>query len=185
MSSYDDLRQQYRPEHIRFLLIAESPPPQADIPSSRHFYRSDVVRRDDRLFVNTVKALYPELADATEAEIEPDKEIWLRRMQADGVYMIEALEVSQRHKVTKDERQGKIAEAAPRLVERVKELATPDAKIVLIKSNVYEMAAEPLRAAGFKVLNTELVDYPGRFNQRAYRDKLAKLLTSNGWTSSI
>src|SRR5207244_1634554 len=100
---------------------------------------------------------------------------WLRRFQADGWYMIEALEVSQRHSVTKPERQEKIKEALPRLIERVGELVTKNTKIILIKSNVFDVAAEPLREAGFNVLNTELLDYPGRFNQRAYREKLARM----------
>jgi len=43
---------------------------------------------------------------------------------------------------------------------------------------VFDVAAEPLRAAGFHVLNTELVDYPGQFNQHAYREKLVKLAAS-------
>jgi len=172
---YDDIREQYRPKHIRYLLIAESPPPSAEIQSSRHFYRSETVRTDDRLFVNTIKALYPETADKTESQIEPDKEAWLRRFQADGWYMIEALEVSQRHKITKEQRQERIREALPRLLERVTRLAAPDTKIILIKSNVFDVAAAPLREAGFAVLNTELVDYPGRFNQRAYREKLGHL----------
>ena len=175
MSAYDELRQQYKPTKIKGLLIAESPPPSAEVGGSRHFYRSDKIRTDDRLFVNTIKALYPEASELTESQIEPDKEKWLRRFQADGWYMIEALEVSQEHEVTKKQRQAKIAEALPRLVERVKELATPQTGIVLIKSNVYDVAAEPLRAAGFRVLNTELVDYPGRFNQRDYREKLSGL----------
>jgi hypothetical protein len=173
---YDDIRRQYRPEHIKLLLIAESPPPaSADTPSSRHFYRSDRIRRDDRLFTNTIKALYPAAAEQTEGQIQPDKEEWLRRFQADGCYMIEALEDSQEHEVTKQERQERIKTSLPRLVERVRELAEKDTKIILIKSNPFDIAAEPLRQAGFTVLNTELVDYPGRFNQRAYREKLAHL----------
>jgi hypothetical protein len=172
---YDDIRARYKPKHICYLLIAESPPPAAEVQSSRHFYRSEAVRTDDRLFINTIKALYPEVADKTEREIEPDKEAWLRRFQADGWYIIEALEVSQPHKATKEQRQERIREALPRLLERVTQLASPDARIILIKSNVFDVAATPLREAGFTVLNTELVDYPGRFNQRAYREKLAHL----------
>jgi hypothetical protein len=61
------------------------------------------------------------------------------------------------------------------LIQRVKGLADKGTKIILIKSNVFEAAAEPLRQAGFNIINTELVDYPGRFNQAAYRDKLARL----------
>ena len=176
MSSYDSIRQQYRPNKIKVLLIAESPPPEASKASSRHFYRSEKVRRDDRLFTNTIKALYSEAADKTEGQLEPDKETWLRRFQTDGYYMIEALEESQVHEVTKDQRQDRIGASLPRLLKRVRELAGKDTKIILIKSNVFEVAAEPLRQAGFTVLNTGLLDYPGRFNQRAYREKLARML---------
>jgi hypothetical protein len=175
MGSYDDLRQQYCPEQIKFLLIAESPPPSAEAQGSRHFYRTDKVRRDDRLFMNTIWALYPETEGLEVEDLQKSKEQWLRRLQSDGWYMIEALEVSQRHTVKKPERQVKIKEALPRLIERVRGLADQDTKIILIKSNVFQIAAEPLKEAGFNVLNTELVDYPGRFNQRAYRAKLARL----------
>jgi hypothetical protein len=177
MESYDKLRQQYRPAHIRVLLIAESPPPSKDTQSSRHFYRSDTARRDDRLFTNTIKALYPATADLSEAQLEQEKEHWLKKFQSDGWYMIEALETAQRHQVTKPERQARIRESLPRLIERVNELASADTKVILIKSNVFEVTADPLREAGFAVLNTELIDYPGHFNQRAYREKLARLAT--------
>lgn len=175
MSSYDELRQQYRPKRIKYLLIAESPPPSADMPGSRHFYRSEKPRPGDRLFTNTIRALYPETAELPDEDLEANKESWLRRFQDDGWYMIEALEISQRHQVTKKERQEKIKQALPRLIERVGELAEKDTKLILVKSNVFDVAAEPLKEDGFNVLNTELVDYPGRFNQRAYREKLANL----------
>lgn len=174
--TYDDARKTYLPNQITLLLIAESPPPPPEIQSSRQFYYADRIRRDDRLFTNTIHALYPETADLTEKELEENKEQWLRRFQADGFYMIEALEDSQEHEVTKKERQAKIQAALPRLLERVRELAKPGTAIILIKSNVFDVAAEPLKEAGYRVLNTELVDYPGRFNQKAYRAKLAGLV---------
>lgn len=175
MSSYDDIRKQYRPTHIKILLIAESPPPAAHIQSSRQFYFTDRIRRDDRLFTNTIRALYPETEEASEKDLEEAKQQWLHRFQADGWYMIEALETSQEHEVTKKQRQARINDALPRLLERVKELAEKDTKIILIKSNVFDVAAEPLRQAGFTVLNTELVDYPGRFNQSDFRRKIREL----------
>ncbi len=178
MTSYESIRARYKPTHIKVLLIAESPPPAAYINSSRHFYRTDKLRRDDRLFTNTIKALYSEAANLTEAQIQPNKEQWLQRFRADGWYMIEALEESQIHEVTKQQRQERIAVALPRLIERIKKLASRDTKIILIKSNVFEVAATPLRNAGFDVLNTELLDYPGRFNQAAFRQKLARLIAN-------
>lgn len=175
MSSYDDERQKYKPDHIKFLLIAESPPPAPGTQSSRQFYYTDRVRRDDRLYTNTIRALYPEAVERPEEELEQDKIGWLNRFKNDGWYMIEALEKSQEHEVTKQQRQERIRAALPRLLERVRELAESDTKIILIKSNVFDVAAEPLRDAGFTVLNHELVDYPGRYNQKAYREKLSHL----------
>lgn len=176
MQSYEEIRQSYRPDQVKYLLIAESPPPSAEAAGSRHFYRTDRVRPDDRLFLNTIKALYPETAERADRELETDKEQWLRRFQHDGWYMIEALETSMRHEVTKKDRQANIKLALSRLIERVREIAVKDTKIMLIKSNVFEVATEPLRAAGFTVLNQQLLDYPGHYNQQAYRQKLAKLI---------
>lgn len=175
-TEYDEIRNKYRPDRIAFLLIAESPPPAPHIQSSRQFYYADRIRKDDRLFTNTIRAMYPETADTPEPELEAQKESWLQRLKQDGVYMIEALEDSQEHEVTKKDRQARIRATLPRLIERVGQLAAADTKIILIKSNVFDVAAEPLREAGFTVLNTELVDYPGRFNQRAYREKIAGLM---------
>lgn len=84
MSSYDIIRQRYRPQHISFLMIAESPPPAAEIQSSRQFYYTDRIRKDDRLFTNTIRALYPETMEVPEAELEGEKEVWLKKFQADG-----------------------------------------------------------------------------------------------------
>lgn len=175
MSSYDDERKKYKPDHIKFLMIAESPPPAADVQSSRQFYYTDRIRKDDRLFTNTIKALYPEAVERPETELEEDKQGWLNRFKNDGWYMIEALEKSQEHEVTKQQRQERIREALPSLLGRVRELADPDTKLILIKSNVFDVATQPLRDAGFTVLNHELVDYPGRFNQKDFRRKLSDL----------
>lgn len=176
MSSYETLRLGFKPLNIKCLLIAESPPPAGDIQSSRQFYYTDRIRKNDRLFVNTIKALYSEAADISEPDIEQQKESWLRRFQADGYYMIEALDESQEHEVTKQQRQERIKQALPALLQKVSTLVDDHTRIILIKSNVFAVAAEPLKQAGFTVLNTELVDYPGQFNQRAYREKLASLV---------
>lgn len=175
MSSYEKARRQYKPENIKVLIIAESPPPEADIESSRHFYRADRVRKNDRLFINTIKALYPEAVRLAETDLEQQKETWLRRFQKDGWYMIEALEQSQPHEISKRDRQERIKHSLSRLIKRVQALANKDTAIILVKSNVFEAAAEPLRQTGFRVLNRELVDYPGQFNQKAYREKLSRL----------
>lgn len=175
MNEYDTIRNTYKPKVIKALLIAESPPPSANKQSSRHFYRTDQIRKDDRLFVNTIKALYPETAAMQEEALQTEKSKWLNRFKSDGWYMIEALEESMPHEVTKKQRQALIEEAAPALVSRVQSLAAATTKIILIKSNVFDKAKQPLEAAGFTVLNDKLLDYPGHFNQKAYREKLTDL----------
>lgn len=176
MSSYESVRLKYKPLNIRYLLIAESPPPPPQVQSSRQFYYSDRIRRNDRLFVNTIKALYESAAQSAESEIEEHKEEWLRRLQRDGVYMIEALQESQEHQVTKQQRQERIRNELPMLIKKVSALVDARTELVLIKSNVFKIASDPLKAAGFTVLNDTLVDYPGQFNQRAYQKKLASLV---------
>jgi hypothetical protein len=179
MTNYDKIRETYKPKHIKMLLIAESPPPAPEIQSSRQFYYTDRIRKDDRLFTNTIRALYPETEKYKEIELEEHKHEWLRRFQADGWYMIEALPISQRHKVTKRQRQERIHEHLPWLIERVRKLVKKDTKIILVKSNVFDVAAVPLKDAGFVVLNKELLDYPGVYNQRDYRQKLAAYIRHN------
>lgn len=171
--SYESVRIKYKPAHISFLLIGESPPPPPEVQSSRQFYYTDRLRKDDRLFTNTMRALYSDAVDLVESELEESKVSWLIRFQKDGFYMIEALEESQVHEVTKQERKELIRQHLSDLIARVRKLASKDTKLILIKSNVFEEAAEPLCKAGFTVLNNELLDYPGRFNQKAYREKLA------------
>ncbi|HJP81500.1 MAG TPA: hypothetical protein VJ841_03855 [Candidatus Saccharimonadales bacterium] len=177
MEPYEVTRQKYKPDRIKVLFIAESQPPAAGVTSSRQFYRTDQVYPGDRLFVNTIKALYKEASEQTEKEIETKKSYWLDRFSSDGYYMIEALDESLAHEITKQERQEKIRSAIPALLKKVHDLAIKNMKIILIKSNVFEVAAQPLRDAGYIVLNHELVDYPGQYNQRAYREKIRDLLS--------
>mgnify|MGYP000901903779 FL=1 len=178
VSEYEKLRRNYKPDKIRYLLIAESPPPPPEFEGSRHFYRTDRPRRDDRLFLNTVRAIYSGALNLSDDQLEQDKENWLERLKQDGFYMTESLEESVKKVVKKPERQERIKKALPRLISRVEELADEDTKIVLIKSNVFEVACEPLEEAGFNVLNKALVDYPGFWNQKAYREKLSDLIKS-------
>lgn len=174
MESYENTRLKYKPTKIKILLIAESPPPKASIESNRHFYRADKARVNDRLFINTVRAIYD--IDEPGSSLEQNKRYWLNKLQNDGIYLIEALSISLPHEVSKQERRTLIKNNLPTLIKRVSHLAKPNTKIILIKSNVFDVAAEPLREAGFNVLNKELVDYPGQYNQQTYIEKLKNLL---------
>ncbi len=126
-----------------------------------------------------MRAVFDEANALDSKALEASKEQWLQRFKAGEFYMIEALETSLQHKVTKNERQALLVEHQNEFIERVRALATPSTKLILIKSNVFVVLAEPLRAAGFSVLNKELLDYPGRFNTRDYREKLGAMLRNS------
>jgi hypothetical protein len=176
MNEYELVRQKYRPEVIKYLLIAESPPPGPGVGSSRQFYRAEYQAPDDRLYANTMRAVFSEAQDLGSQELEAGKADWLERFKGAGFYMIEALEESLEHEVTKKQRQEILAAHAQRVIERVQDLAAPETRLILIKSNVFDTLAGPLREAGFDVLNTELLDYPGRFNQADFRRKLSQMV---------
>lgn len=178
---YEKLRLSYKPTIINWLFIAESPPPPAGTVSTRHFYRTGV-GTGDRLFANTIKALYAEASSLSEAELAEQKETWLRRFQQDGCYMIECLDESLAHGTTPTERKQKIKAALPQLIAKVQELATPQTQIILIKSNPYNIATNPLKEAGFKVINQALIDYPGYWREEPYRQKLAETIKNHGWS---
>ncbi len=180
MQDYENLRQNFRPAQVKWLLVAESGPPKPTQTSTRHFYRMEA-REGDRLFTNTIKAIYPETMELKEPELEKDKLKWLQRLQTDGFYMIEAVPYSIPHGVKTPIRRQKIRESLPDLIQRLRELVEGDTRIILIKSNTFIEAAGLLKEAGFKVINDEFLDFPGYWREQQYREKLAEMLKQNGW----
>jgi hypothetical protein len=175
--NYEAVRKSYRPADIQLLFIAESPPP-ADIskPTTRAFYLVEAAGDGDRLFNNTMQVLYPDFFDIKTENLAKDKPTWLKRFQADGFYLIEALTDSMPKDATPSQRQKSLKEQLPSLLERVKALVRPGTPIILIKSNPFKICTQPLRGAGYNVLNTETLNYPGYWQEQAYRTKLEQLL---------
>jgi hypothetical protein len=88
MSSwYDELRQEYRPERVRLLLVAESPPdPRKG--DRRFFYAPELTT--DNLYRSVALALYGD----EPAFNERDKPAVLKRLQRDGVWLVDAVGVT-------------------------------------------------------------------------------------------
>ncbi|MBG47234.1 MAG: hypothetical protein CML05_02975 [Pseudozobellia sp.] len=64
MNRFEIARHKYRPEKIRFLLVAETPP-KSD--SNRFFYFENVDKQDS-LFIETMKLLYPNETEFVETK---------------------------------------------------------------------------------------------------------------------
>jgi hypothetical protein len=82
---YEQLRQQYRPARLEVLLIGESPPDPGA--SERRFFYAPTLRIDN-LYCGVAQGLY---GDHPEVDLA-DKPAVLRRLQADGFWLIDAVE---------------------------------------------------------------------------------------------
>ncbi len=171
---FEFARQKYKPDRIKFLLIAEAPP---KVESVRFFYFKDV-HDADNLFLETMKVLYPADYSNTKS-IRQRKGEFLERFKNDGFYLIDASD-----KPMKDTRPAtkkkQIEMSLPSLIEKVRSLVSEDTKIVLISSTVYKFCRNKLKAEGFNVINECAIPFPIGW-QKKFREKLGTLLSKHGW----
>ncbi len=150
-SWYDELRSAYRPEHLRVLLIGESPP-DPGIGARRFFYAPKL--SIDNLYRGVAQAVY---GREPGFDVRAKPEI-LRRLQQDGFWLIDAVEQPV-NKVSAPLRRESIAQAVPGLVDRCLELA-PERGVVICHGLVYRLAAPELRARGVTILHREALPFP-------------------------
>lgn len=150
---YVSLRERWRPEQVRLLLIAESAPDDGGVPSNRRFFYSERLTRDN-LFRSVVLALYGITSDELKSV---GKSALLQRLVDDGVFLIDlvpfpvnALSGSERFRALRANVAG--------CVERARML-DPDG-VVVVKKDVFRLLAEPLRAAGLPLLHSEGISFP-------------------------
>lgn len=140
---------EYRPRRIELLLVAETPPNELE----RYFYFEDVTQHD-HLFRYVTRHLLGE---------EPSRSSKARQLKAltqQGVFLIDLKEDPY------DERA--FDECVDGLVDRCRALSP--GKIVLIKSNVYDLAYPELRAAGLPVVPIK-VYFPSTGRQKQFDEK--------------
>ena len=158
--------QKYRPEKVRILFIAESPPGAPD----RHFYFEDVSRADT-LWVQTTRALYPEEFGET-AQERKQKGAWLVRFQQDGYWMLEAVP----HPIDKKKKETQIRENTERVLAEI-QAAAPE-HVVLIATPVYKVLQQPLVEAGISLPQPLAVPFPGRGQQGKFHAAMQATLAA-------
>lgn len=167
---FETARHRYRPEVIKCLFIAESPP---EIGSCRFFYFENVYEGDS-LFIEMMKVLYlgenPHIPS-----VRLRKREYLRRFQEDGFYLIDSVEepIGVRDTSRKVRR---IKEELPSLRDKVDEIVDRETPIILISRPVFDAVAVFLRTDGFNIINEEMIDFPGSGGQKRFREKLGRLL---------
>lgn len=169
MGQYISARDKWKPDAVKFLIIAESPPA-----SGGYFYFPETTGKDS-LFNATMKALdiYPE------RKVMPkglDKTRMLAKFQARGFFLVD-VSYSPIAKLSRKEMRKAIKKGIPAVIAKVREL-NPDG-IIIIKKSLFEPVKAALEEAGFggKILNEKAVPFPSSGNQRTYR-RVLRVLTA-------
>lgn len=146
----------YRPAQIELLLVAEAPPGVKPGEPERYFYFEDVEKHDD-LFRYVVRGV---LGD--EPTRRGKKEL-LSKLRDEGVHLID---------LKRDPLDGSaLAGHVPDLVRSCKRLKPK--RIILIKTNVYDLAFSALREAGLPVVD-ERIPFPGSGQQKRFEKAFAR-----------
>ena len=150
---YETLRNLYRPDQVRVLLLAESVPDPAR--GNRRFFYNGELTGHDNLFRGVALAQYGLGGDALR---QMSKSEVLQRLKLDGFWMIDAVHYPVNH-LGSGERRRAIRDAIPAIVERVGQVQ-PTVGVFICTTPVYRLTADALRVAGVKVLNTTPAPFP-------------------------
>ena len=148
---YEQLREQYRPDQLEVLLIGESPPDPGG--GNRRFFYAPTLQIDN-LYRGVAQALYGHHPEVDLA----DKPAVLGRLQADGFWLIDAVDQPINH-LPPGPRRAAITAAVPQLVARCRALA-PRRGVFICHRVVYQLTTPSLREAGVRVLHDQPLPFP-------------------------
>jgi hypothetical protein len=164
---YSLAREEYRPDRIRLLLVAESPPS-----SGGYFYFRKTIGKD-HLFRETMKAfdLWPQSQKMSKGI---DKTPYLDQFMRRKLFLIDTCR-NPVDKLPERTRLMQIAKEASTLAGRVNDL-DPE-KIIIIKKPVFGPARKALAAAGLadRILNATPIPFPSHGHQGRFQTELRRL----------
>lgn len=143
----ENIRSNYKPEKVNYLLIAEAPPDNLE----RFFYYENVPHHD-YLFLGIAKALYPNLKKRfLESGRRPEtKKIILQKFKSEGFYLLDLSESP--ISLLKNN----LSLQLPILIEKMESVVNNDTQIILIKANVYDFAFHVLNRKFKNVINQRI-----------------------------
>ena len=171
-SQIDEARNSYKPESIRYLLIAEAPPNSID----RFFYYPDV-KTADYLFLGVMGVLFPDRKRKyiSSGRTESMKKDLLRDFQEKGFFLLDLLDFPI------NLYSESLENAVPSLVDKLKKSVDANTPIILIKANVYDLAFQPLVSNGFKNTVSLRIPFPGQGWQTVFGIKFSEALEIAGY----
>lgn len=165
---YAERRERWRPDHVRLLLIAESPPDPGGGPR-RYFYDDDMTAQDS-LFREIARTLLGAETLKSGAGAKPP---WLSRLKSQGVFLIDLAPIPV-NRVHQDQSETILIKSVPECLARVEHIG-PDG-IILIKKSVFTLLHAPMLRAGFPLLNTSDIPFPGSGQQKRFREAMSRTL---------
>jgi hypothetical protein len=168
VESFRAARDQYRPNKVKLLWIAESPP------TSGSYFYFPKTNGKDHLFRETMRAvgMWPSKVVMKKGV---DKRPLLQSFRSKGFFLIDTCS----HPVDKlkdRERKRAILEGTSGVVELVSKL-NPNG-IIIVKSNIYDPVKRALESSGFagKILNQKALPFPSHGRQQSYRKGISDIL---------
>ena len=149
---YDELRQQWKPDAVRVLLVGESAPDPGA--TERRFFYAPTLDRRDNLFRGVVEAFYEPIPRGSSGQ---PKRPWLERLRADGVYLVDLVPFPV-DKLPPGERRRALREHVPTLVEQAQVL-NPEG-VIICHGPTFQALAPALRAAGLRLLHDKPLPFP-------------------------
>jgi len=168
-------RDKYKPDVIRYLLIAEAPP------SEDRFFYFDHVGFADNLFIGTMKVLFPkQFRGYIGQRSAQQKQRLLRSFQKEGFWLLDAVDSPLEHTASAAQL-AKISDLESRLtrLRRAGEIShsTP---VLFMKANAYRAFRERLEELNFNAIN-QLVYFPGNGRQNDFAIMFPKALILAGY----
>lgn len=156
VNNYETARDKYRPAAIKCLLIAESPP---DINSERFFYFEKYFSEGESLFMETMKALFPD-ESLSGFDYKMNKKKYLTKFKKAGLYLEDASTIPFPKKSRSSYKRKMLKSELPFLLKRLPKIITKKTPIVLITKPVFKVCYSPLKEAGFNILNVTGICFP-------------------------
>lgn len=148
----EEARENYKPENIKLLFIAEAPPEDPD----RFFYFENVPT-NDWLYLAIAKNLFGDKDSFLFRQLKPE---YLKQLKQSGIYLMDLSSTAGFNEVT----------AVNDFMERIEKennINKDTTKIILIKANVYDCLYRRLKNAGYNVIDKRL-PFPASGQQKNF-----------------
>ena len=162
-SHYRKLRQKYLPEKIKLIFLLESPPA-----SGGYFYDPDGTPTE-QLFSAMMKLI----------DYRPEsKTDGLKEFAKRGYVLADATYSPVNHIKNERKRNEAILKDLPDLIDDLRSMTGRQrVKLILVKANICQMLAGPLKAVGFNVINNGvIVPFPGSGQQKNFFTAIKQIL---------